>query len=180
VPRADFSASPAAPRQFESVTFDASATTLNGAACSSACGFAWDFGDGSSATGAQVTHRFQTQATFNVTLTATGPGGVTSTRTRGVTVAAAAPLTVEITWSPSNPRVGRPVIFDGRSSTTPDGAAIVDYQWDFGNGSTGAGATATTQFDDPLIYTVRLTIRDALGRTQTKTTPVTVTLPTGP
>jgi PKD repeat protein len=180
VPRAEFSVSPAAPRQFDPVTFDGSGTTLNGTACGGNCSFAWDFGDGTSATGAQVIHRYQTPATFVATLTATGPSGLATTRTRSVTVGAPAPLTVEITWSPTNPRTGETVFFDGRSSTTPDGVAIVDYQWDFGNGTTASGATATAVYPAARIYTVRLTIRDLLGRTQTKTMAVTVTLPTGP
>jgi PKD repeat protein len=115
-----------------------------------------------------------------VSLTATGPSGLTATRTRSVTVGASAPLTVEITWSPTNPRTGDSVYFDGRSSTTPDGAAIVEYQWDFGNGQTGSGVTATAVYEDARVYVARLTIRDSLGRTQTKTASITVTLPTGP
>jgi hypothetical protein len=48
IPIASFNFNPAAPAQFQQVSFDASTTFLSGRACGSACSYAWDFGDGSS------------------------------------------------------------------------------------------------------------------------------------
>ena len=96
------------------------------------------------------------------------------TSTRSVVVGAAAAITPVITQSPTDPAVNDVVIFDGSSSTTPDGVAIVSYEWDFGNGSTASTRQAMTHYTDTRTYTVRLTIVDALGRTATTTKTVTI------
>ncbi len=50
------------------------------------------------------------------------------------------------------------VAFDASVSRDPDGS-IVSYAWDFGDGSTGSGETATHTFD-PGVYRVTLTVTD--------------------
>jgi len=54
------------------VTFDASDTT-------GATDYAWTFGGGGTATGVTVTHAWSARGNFDVTLTATGPGGSAKT-----------------------------------------------------------------------------------------------------
>jgi PKD repeat protein len=49
--------------------------------------------------------------------------------------------------------------FDGTSSTDPDGT-ITDYSWDFGDSSTGNGATTTHAYAAGGTYTVTLTVTD--------------------
>jgi PKD repeat protein len=178
-PVASFTVSSTTPGQLDVVTFDASATTLAGQPCpESTCTYRFDFGDGTNATGMRVSKRFSSRGVFAVTLTVTAPSGTVGTSTKTLTVGAASALTPKITFSPTNPTPGQDVRFDGRGSTTPDGASIVDYQWDFGNGETGSGATpAATHYGSAQTFTVRLTIRDELGRTGTTTTPVTVVEP---
>ncbi len=61
------------------------------------------------------------------------------------------------------------MIFDGRGSTATGGATIVDYQWYFGDGDNGSGATASNTFPAARTYIVRLTVRDSFGRTATTT-----------
>ena len=58
-------------------TFDASATT-------NATSYSWNFGDGTTGSGVKVTHQFARNASYTVTLTATGAGG-SSTTTKPVT-----------------------------------------------------------------------------------------------
>lgn len=175
VPVADFTPSTTAPGQYDLVTFDASATTINGAPCGSTCTYAFDFGDGSSATGEVVTHRYSSQGTFVVTLTASAPGGTSATKSETITAGAPKALTAVITFSPGSPAASTDTVhFSGAGSSTPDGATISSYVWDFGNGQTGTGATASTVYTSANTYTVRLTITDSLGRTATTTTTVTV------
>ncbi len=84
---AAFTFSPAAPKVLDTVSFDASTTTNNGAACNTACTFAWDFGDGTSGTGQSTTHQFRTVGNFLVRLTVTDARGATATAVQTVPIA---------------------------------------------------------------------------------------------
>lgn len=168
-----FSYTPAAPERLQLVTFDASATTVNGAVCGDDCTYTWRFGNEQNATGRIVTYRFQNAQSYSVQLTVTSPSGTVSTTSQNVTVSAET-MTLTIGISPTNPRVGDTVIFDGRGSTATGGATITDYTWDFGDGDTGTGPTASNSYTQARTYTVRLTVRDSLGRTGTTTQQVIV------
>ncbi len=176
VPVPAFSYTPSAPERLQVVTFDGSATTVNGAVCGDECTYVWKFGNEQNATGRIVTYQFQNAAAYTVQLTVTSPSGVVATTSQNVVVSGET-MTLTMGMSPTNPRVNDDVIFDGRSSTATGGATIVDYQWDFGDGDTGTGPTATNRFPDARTYTVRLTVRDSLGRTATRTIAVAVADP---
>lgn len=60
--------------------------------------------------------------------------------------------------------VGETVIFDASSSFDPDGA-IVSYEWDFGDDSTGQGKVVSHAYTQPGEYKVTLTVRDERGGT---------------
>ena len=63
---------------------------------------------------------------------------------------------------PNGPYLGEvdtPIIFDGTGSFDPDGDALT-YTWDFGDGSTGTGATPSHSYTAAGIYTVCLTVND--------------------
>ncbi|HEC82103.1 MAG TPA: PKD domain-containing protein [Thermoplasmatales archaeon] len=60
--------------------------------------------------------------------------------------------------------VGEPVVFDGSASYDSDGM-IVSYQWDFGDGKTGVGATSSHVYRNAGEYTVTLTVTDDGGKT---------------
>ncbi len=65
------------------------------------------------------------------------------------------------------------VIFDGSGSTDPDGS-IVDYSWDFGDGTIGSGGTPTHSYSVADDYTVVLTVTDNNGAVDTDSCIVTV------
>ncbi len=64
--------------------------------------------------------------------------------------------------------------FDGGSSSDPDGS-IVNYAWDFGDGSTGAGPTTSHAYSAVGNYTVQLTVTDNSGDTNSVTHQVSIT-----
>jgi PKD repeat protein len=72
----------------------------------------------------------------------------------------------------SNPYTGLPVAFDASGSV--DNGTILDYAWDFGDGETGTGVSATHSYMEPGTYTVSLTTTDDFGLTASTTTSVTV------
>jgi chitinase len=67
--------------------------------------------------------------------------------------------------SPTDPLVGDTVAVDASASTVPVGRSIVGYSWNFGNGQTGSGRTATVMYDRASTYTIVLTVTDDTGRT---------------
>ncbi|MGH2984129.1 MAG: PKD domain-containing protein [Solirubrobacterales bacterium] len=63
--------------------------------------------------------------------------------------------------------------FNGSSSTDPDGS-IATYAWDFGDGSSGSGATAEHTYAAPGTYTVMLRVTDDDGSSAADSKLVTV------
>ncbi len=62
--------------------------------------------------------------------------------------------------------------FDASGSS--DNVAIVSYEWDFGDDTSGTGETTTHIYGDPGTYTVTLTARDAAGNIDTDSMTVSV------
>jgi PKD repeat protein len=172
-----FTVTPEAPLAFQLTTFDASGTTLNGQPCGSACTYEWTFGGGDSGTGQVATHEYDTEGVFVVTLTVTSPGGVRTSTQRTITVGAPVGPTADFTFSPSNPEVGDAVSFNGSSSAAANGATIVSWAWNFGDGVTASGETASHTFTQDRTYLVRLTVTDSRGQTASVTQTVTVAEP---
>ncbi len=74
---------------------------------------------------------------------------------------------------------GIDISFDG-SATTPYSSGL-QYQWDFGDGTTGTGVSILHRFADNASYVVRLTVTDATGQSASTAVPVAVNnrAPTG-
>jgi len=175
-PSPSFTFAPGTPAQFQNVNFDASATTLSGSTCGTACTYDWDFGDGSSGSGIVIDHRFSVQGSVVVTLTVTSPGGTTMSTSRTVPVGDPVSPTASFTVSPSNPKIGDTVFFNAASSTGANGATIVQYRWNFGNNSTAVTTTPTTSttYSSDRSFTVELIVVDSNGQTATATQSVSV------
>ena len=137
--------------------------------------YAWDFGDGATGSGATDSHTYAASGDYDVKLTVTDNDGATDSLTKTVTVHLppnAAPHAA-FTSSVSDLTVS----VDGSGSADPDGS-IESYAWNFGDGSTDSGASATHRYDASGTYTVRLTVTDDRGDTDSVTHDVTVTAPT--
>ena len=66
--------------------------------------------------------------------------------------------------APESAQSGAAVQFDASESYDPDGHALT-YSWDFGDGNLGSGVTPSHTFDSGGVFTVTLTLSDALGET---------------
>lgn len=71
---------------------------------------------------------------------------------------------------------GQVVQFNGSKSFDPDGG-IVDYQWDFGDGSGGSGATPTHTYATAGTFNVTLTVKDNAVATSSIGTTATINPP---
>ncbi len=95
-----------------------------------------------------------------------------------VVSASAAPANQAPVAAFTSKTTGLTASFDAGSSTDADGT-IASYAWDFGNGSTGTGATATRTYAAAGTYTVKLTVTDDKGASGVRTAAVTVAAPAG-
>ncbi len=176
-PTAAFTYVPDSPQVGLAVKFDAGTSTDEGTACGSNCTYAWDFGDGSTATGQTASHTYTIANTYAVKLTATDARGAAGTVTRNVVVTAATVPVAAFTFLPATPEIGATVTFDG-STSTYDGktcGANCTFAWDFGDGSTGSGVTATHAYSTAKSYVVKLTVTESHGAANSVTKAVTVT-----
>ncbi len=179
IPTAAFTFAPASPEVNATVAFDAGATTDEGRACGSGCTYAWDFNDGTTATGITATHAFTVAKTYRVTLTATDARGTSGSTAQDVTVVNPPAPTAAFTVNPSSPTVFQQVTFDASSSRVASGHRIVSYAWSFDDGTsdTTSQALKVKTYSTPGTYVVRLTVTDDVG--QSTTTSVTVPVSAG-
>jgi PKD repeat protein len=80
--------------------------------------------------------------------------------------------TAAFTVSPTTGTTTTTFQFNGADSS-PLGN-ITDFAWDFGDGASAHGQTASHQYAAAGTYTVRLTVTDSSGRVATKSQTVTV------
>lgn len=167
----DFSFTPVAPNDNEPVLFDASASR---SATGTIVQWLWNFGDGTTGSGERVTHAFRSAGDRNVTLTVIDSIGASNSTTKSVPVGQGALPVATIVTSPASPIVGQAVNFNGSTSRAAPGRTIRSYDWDFGDGTTGSGASVQHAYGVTGTYTVVLTVTDDAGRMATATTPITV------
>jgi PKD repeat protein len=167
-PVASFTVSPSAAAVGAVLNFNASASTASPGRLVSS--YSWDFGDGSSGSGATTQHAYTNAGSYTVTLIVTDTQGRVSTpATKSVTVGAASPTAV-IGFSSS----GLTVQFDAGNSLPASGGTLVSWQWDFGDTVTGSGSTISHTYAGAGTYTVKLKVTDSDGAFGTATVNVTV------
>jgi PGF-CTERM protein len=180
-PDAKLSASPNPAANDEAVTFDASSSSGTG---SDIAEYRWDFDNDDEIDRTtfepNVSRLYDTPGTYTAAVTVVDGGGNTDMAT----------TEIEITESSSGGETG----LDAAFSATPNPAGndeavsfdasdssgdIEHYQWDFGDGTTDTGETASHTYDQPGDYEVTLTVNGAAGNSDTATEIVTVEESTG-
>jgi PKD repeat protein len=134
--------------------------------------YEWDFGDGSSGSGMNISHAYTSPGMYYVVLTVTDDDGATDTDTVIVNVTGGT-TTNEPPVAVADPYyqtvgVGESAWFSGSNSYDPDGF-IVSYEWEFGDGNFGYGENTYHSYDAPGDYTVTLTVTDNEGAVGTDT-----------
>ncbi len=168
-PVADFDFSPTNPRVDEAVFFDDNSFDSDGTITR----WDWDFGDGSTSSSRNPTHRYNSRGSFTVTLRVTDDDRLTASTSRTVNVQGGERRpTAGFSLSPSNPRVGEIVLFND-NSFDPDGR-IVERLWEFGDRRTSTAPNPTHSYSSRGTFTVTLTVTDDDRLTDTETRTITV------
>ncbi|OLC00951.1 MAG: hypothetical protein AUI15_06475 [Actinobacteria bacterium 13_2_20CM_2_66_6] len=137
--------------------------------------YAWDLGDGTTKAQANPTHVYSSRGTYTATLTLTDSKGTTSHASFQVTVYD--PLRVTSSVTPTSGGAPLSVTFTGSAS---GGLPPYQFTWQFGDGSSGSGATATHAYAGGS-FNATLTVRDAAGGVWTGAAAnVTATAPPAP
>ncbi|MGD8644866.1 MAG: PKD domain-containing protein [Chromatiales bacterium] len=154
------------------ITFDGSGSTD---ADNDSLTYAWDFGDGTTATGMMPTHTYATAGTFTVTLVV-NDGQVDSDSAQASAVIEAPVVNQAPTADPGGPYSGEPgvaVSFDGSGSTDPNNDPLT-YAWDFGDGGTASVVSPMHTYTAAGVYTVSLTVNDGQIDSALVTTTATI------
>ena len=166
------------------VDFTSSATDPNGTAPLGRTAYRWEFGDGSSAFGANQRHRYTTPGTYDAVLTVTDPERKSTDKTIRIIVhpqGGQAPVVEKPVAEPGRGYAPLEVQFEA-AATDPDGPeSQLRYRWDFGDDNgTQFGRVVTHTYMEAGVYDATVTVTDAAGVvTTSESVRITVLDPPG-
>ena len=159
------------------VSFASTASSPDAGTGGSISTYHWNFGDGTSAAVQNPSHTYTSPGAYTVTLTVTDDLGVSSSASTTITVDAVP--TVTFTASANPVTAGSTVAFNAGGSSDAYGT-ITSYSWNFGDGTTATGVTASHAYASPGTYSVSLTVTNDAGQSATQTGTITVNSPASP
>ncbi|MFA5772658.1 MAG: PKD domain-containing protein [Thermoplasmata archaeon] len=133
-------------------------------------GVTWDFGDGTTSSEQNPTHKYERSGTYTVTYTVTDDAGATANVSTNVTITKSPPVANAGGNVKANIRDS--ITFDASRSYSPDGE-IVGYLWRIGDNDY-TESTIPYRFSERGDYTVTLTVTDDEGLTNATTISVNV------
>jgi len=136
--------------------------------------YEWNFGDGTivTETDLSITHVYDDDGSYTVTLTVTDDDRATNSTSITKTVSNRPP-TALFTQNATTVDVGEAIHFDASGSSDLDGD-IVEYFWDFDDLTDETGVTVDHAYTEGGNYTVTLTVMDDDGATSTFSVEITV------
>ena len=127
----------------------------------------WNFGDGTSAAGASVTHAYIAAGEFDVTVEVTLTGGAIVRDREDLRISGSTanpqPSTIDFTWSPANPAPGEQVVF---TTTGATGGGF--FKWKFPGDIRPVGSTVTFTFANAGAFEVEVEIEHGATRAEVK------------
>ncbi len=138
-------------RSFEADTSDVEADTVS---------VTWDFGDGETGSGDEVTHTWTDDGTYTVTVTASDEDGGETTETFNISISNRAP-TLQVSASATSGDEGDSFAFSAVTSDVTDDT--VSVTWDFGDGGSATGLAVTHTFTDDGTFVVEVIASDEDG-----------------
>lgn len=139
--------------------------------------YQWNFGDGTLSavtTNTVVTHVYTDDGVYSATLWVTDSRGASDTEAAQVYVQNLPPTAVA-SANPTTADKNTPVDFSAAGSGDPDDPlAVLNYQWDFGDGNGANGSSVAHQFGRGGVYTVTLTVTDDNSASDTAEVVITI------
>jgi PKD repeat protein len=131
----------------------------------------WDFGDGTTGTGAAPDHTYRATGVYDVTLTASNPS-LTNSRTKNQYITVLNIPRADFVADKTRGGAPMAVTFTDKSLNAPTA-----WKWDFGDGSTGTDQSPTHTYTTLGTYSVTLTASNSDGQdTTTKAGYIVTTL----
>lgn len=158
-PYADFTNEPISPYTNMNITFyDQSLPSQN------IISWSWDFGDGNTSTDQNATHQYTENGDYTVMLNVTDNESNYQVITKNITVQNTLPVvgfksTPLVIIGPDDEDGDNPMVSFESSSTDPDGN-IVNWTWDFGDGTMGYGESVNHTYSEMGYYPVTLRVTD--------------------
>jgi len=152
-PIASFTFYPAAPIVNQNITFNATDSTPDGGELIDPDGYAWDFGDGTNATGVIVDHAYAAAGTYNVSLTVTDTEGLSDSIWQLIEVILHDVAVIGVTPSATDVVIGKTitinVVVENQGTVSEDFTVTIYYPNNIIGTQTvtlGAGANTTISF----------------------------------
>jgi PKD repeat protein len=122
--------------------------------------FHWDFGDGVTDSGMNVSHTFTTPGTYRVTLTVQDNSPVSNNiDSDEVVVIVNDPPQAVVYSNRKAVAPGEQIRFNGSRSLDRDGE-LIGYSWNLGDGTMKEGELVTHNYEKPGLYSVQLEVKD--------------------
>ena len=137
--------------------------------------YAWDFGNGTTASGLSASCTYSAAGTYIAVLTVTDNDGLVGSASVTITVSAPANIAPTAVASASTTTGLAPlaIAFSSAGSTDSDGS-IASYLWTFGDGTTSTAASPSKTYSTAGNYSVVLKVTDNAGASATSSVGVAI------